>query len=125
MRGSFVGAGLVMASLLACTGAPAGASPPSSVVAPPTTVAPPAPPPLPPTPPSAPAPVALPAPPPAPPPGARVLHPLSPDLPSCIEMYSVCVPDRGCTSAPFYLSCGQSGHVPDSRETLFCDCGAP
>lgn len=122
MKRSFPGgASLALSLLLACAG---NAAPPSTVAAPPSTVAPPDPPPLPPTPPSAPAPpVPSPTPPAMPPPGARALHPLSPDMPSCIEMYSLCVPERGCTSAPFYLSCGQSGHVPDSRETLFCDCG--
>jgi len=59
-----------------------------------------------------------------PPRGARVVHPLTPDMDGCLEMYSACGPEpsaRRCTSAPFHLDCGASGRVPNG-DLLFCEC---
>jgi len=54
----------------------------------------------------------------------RKIHPLSPDMPNCLEMYTACKPsDQGplCTSAPFHLNCGEIGTVPGG-DTLECVC---
>lgn len=107
--------------LAACSSPP---EPTAPVVAPPVVVAspPPAPEPPPPspTPPPPAAPVA-----PAPPmrptaPFDRELHPLSPDMPDCIEMVSTCNEDGMCTSTPVYIGCGTTARV--GREVLGCAC---
>lgn len=54
---------------------------------------------------------------------ARELHPLSPDNDHCLEMYSVCsgTPPL-CTSAPFYLPCGQQQAMPGTSDWVRCVC---
>jgi hypothetical protein len=51
----------------------------------------------------------------------RELHPLA-GGPSCVEMYTVCDAQRRCTSASFFLDCGQSGALPSTGERLRCVC---